>query len=82
MDTQMLTSFLLWCTILNGSLLIFWALACMAAPDLVYRIQSRWFPIPKETFAVIIYSFLGLFKIAFLFFNLIPLLALLLITQP
>jgi hypothetical protein len=79
MDTQMLTSFLLWCTILNGALLIFWTLACMIAPNLVYKIQSTWFPIPRETFVVIIYSFLGLFKVSFIFFNLVPLLALLIV---
>jgi hypothetical protein len=76
MDIQMLTSFLMWCTILNGALLIFWTLACMAAPNLVYKVQSYWFPIPRETFVVIIYSFLGLFKVMFIVFNLVPLVAL------
>jgi hypothetical protein len=38
-----------------------------------------WFPIPRETFNVLIYGFLGLFKIFFLTFNLVPYLALLII---
>ena len=79
MDIQTLTSFFLGCSIINGSLLIFWTLFTMLAPDLVYRIQSRWFPIPRETFNVAMYGFLGLFKILFLFFNLIPLIVLLIV---
>ncbi|MES9938023.1 MAG: DUF6868 family protein [Sedimenticola sp.] len=79
MDVQTLTSFFMWCTIINGGLLLFWSLALMTAPDLVYRTQSRWFPIPRETFNVVIYGFLGLFKVFFLVFNLVPYLALLIV---
>ncbi len=79
MDLQMLTTFFMWCTIINGGLLILWALFTMLAPDLVYRTQSMWFPIPRETFNVVIYSFIGLFKIFFLVFNVVPYLALLII---
>lgn len=79
MDIQILTSFFMWCTIINGGILIFWTLFCAFAPDLVYRIQSTFFNIPRETFDIIIYSFIGLVKIAFLMFNLIPYLALLII---
>ena len=79
MDLQTLTTFFMWCTIINGGLLILWAAFLMAAPDLVYRTQSMWFPISRETFNVVIYSFLGLFKIFFLVFNVVPYLALLII---
>ena len=48
-------------------------------PNVVYRSQNRWFPIPRETFNVIIYSFLGLFKIVFLVFNVVPYVALLIV---
>ncbi len=34
---------------------------------------------PRETFNLIFYSFLGLFKIVFLFFNLVPYVALLIV---
>ncbi len=77
MDIQTLTTFLMWCTIINGGLLAFWTIMCITAPDLVYRTQNKWFPMPKETFTVVIYSFLGLFKVFFLVFNLVPLVALL-----
>jgi Family of unknown function (DUF6868) len=79
MDIQTLTSFFMWCSIINGGILILWIGICMFAPDLVYRTQSLWFSIPRATFDVVIYAFIGLFKIFFLVFNLVPYLALLLI---
>ncbi|ALC16314.1 hypothetical protein DSOUD_1535 [Desulfuromonas soudanensis] len=79
MDIRTLTSFFLWCSIINGSILILWIGFCVFAPDLVYRTQRIWFPIPRETFDVLMYGFLGLFKIFFLTFNLVPYLALLII---
>ncbi|MFC1523057.1 DUF6868 family protein [Elusimicrobiota bacterium] len=79
MDIETLTRFLMWCTIINGALLVFWSAILMLAPDLVYRTQSRFFPIPRETFNVAIYSFIGLFKMFFLFFNAVPYTALLII---
>lgn len=78
MDIPTLTSFFMWCSLINGALLIIWTLALMLAPDLVYRTQSRWFPISRESFNLVIYSFIGLFKIFFLMFNLVPYIALLL----
>ena len=79
MDIQTLTTFFMWCTILNGGLLVLWSVACIFVPDLVYRTQRRWFPIPRETFNVLVYSFLGLLKIVFLVFNVVPYVALLII---
>ena len=79
MDTQTLTAFFMWCTIINGGLLILWTVLCAFAPDLVYHTQRKWFAIPRETFNVAIYSFLGLFKIVFIVFNVVPYVALLIV---
>jgi len=79
MDIQMITRFFMWCTILNGGLLILSFLICTFSGDWVHRMHSKWFPMPRETFNVVIYSFLGLFKIAFLVFNVVPWVALLII---
>jgi len=67
--------FFMWCSIINGSLLILSFLICAFAGDWVYRMQSKFFPISRETFNVAIYSFFGLYKIFFWFFNLVPFLA-------
>ena len=79
MDIQTLTGFFMWCTILNGGLLIFSSLICVFAGDWVYQMHSRWFPMPREAFNVAIYSFLGLFKIGLLIFNIVPYVALLIV---
>jgi hypothetical protein len=79
MDMQLLTDFFMWCTLINGTLLLFWSLMLLLVPDLVYRLQSRWFPISRETFNSMMYAFIGLFKIIFIVFNLVPYLALVLI---
>ena len=79
MDVQTLTTFFMWCTLINGGILILWTVLLAFAPDLVYRTQRKWFPIPRETFNVVIYSFIGLFKIFFLVFNVVPYVALLII---
>ncbi len=78
-DIQTLTQFFMWCTVINGALLVLWTTVSLLAPDLVYRTQNKWFQMPRETFTVVFYSFLGLFKIAFLVFNLVPYVALLII---
>jgi len=79
MDIETLRTFLMWCTIIDGALLAFWIAICVLAPDLVYRTQNKWFPLPRETFNVVMYSFLGLFKIGFLLFNVVPYVALLIV---
>ena len=79
MDIQTLTTVFMWCSIMNGALLLFWITMCISVPDLVYRTQSKWFPIPRDTFNVVMYSFLGLFKIFFLVFNVVPCIALLIV---
>ncbi|MEE9127033.1 MAG: hypothetical protein V3U11_07820 [Planctomycetota bacterium] len=79
MDIQTVTTFFMWCTIVNGGLLTLWIVFSVFAPDLVYRTQSMWFPIPRDIFNVVLYSFLGLFKIMFLVFNVVPYVALLIV---
>ncbi len=76
MDIQTLTTFFMWCTIINGGIFVLWTVLIMFAPNFIYRTQSKWLPIPRETFNVIIYSFLGLVKVVFIFFNVAPYVAL------
>jgi len=71
-----LTEFFQWCCVINGSLLFLWIGFMMFAPDLVYKTQYRWFPISREAFTETIYRFIGLYKLIFLFFNLVPYVAL------
>jgi len=79
MDIQTLTTFFMWCTILNVALLVLSSLICVCAGDWAYRMHSKWFSISRETFNVAIYSFIGLYKVLVLVFNLIPYVALLIV---
>ena len=65
----------MWCTIINGSLLVISFLFCAFAGNWIYRMHSKWFPISREAFNVTIYCFIGLFKIFVLVFNLVPYIA-------
>ena len=72
MDISTLTTFLMWCTILNCVLLSVSFLFCVFARDWVYDLHCKWFPLPKETFNAMLYSFISLYKFFFFFFNVIP----------
>ncbi len=79
MDIQTLTRFFMWCTILNGGILLLWSATILLAPDFLYNTHSRWFSISRESFNVVIYSFLALTKIFFVFFSAVPYVALLMV---
>jgi hypothetical protein len=79
MDIDSITAFFMWCTILNVALLLLSSLLCVCAGDWVYRIHSKWFSISRETFNVVIYSFIALYKILVIVFILIPYIALLIV---
>ena len=76
MEIQKLTAFFLWCTIINVAVLIFSVIMFILVPDFVYNTQNKLFPLPRESFDVILYAFLGLYKVFILVFNLVPYVAL------
>jgi hypothetical protein len=79
MDIHTVRSFFMWCTIINGGLLLLYFLILATAGDWVYRMHTRWFDMPRETFTLIIYGLMGFFKIIYLMFNLVPYIALVLV---
>lgn len=80
MDIQSLTTFFGWCSVINGGLFAFIAFFMMLAPNIVYKVQSKFFTLEREYFDRVIYAFLGAWKLLFLFFNLVPYIALKLIS--
>lgn len=76
MDINIVRAFFMWCTIINGGMLIISSLIMMCAGDRVFHLHSKWFPMSREAFNVSIYSMLGFFKIVVFTFNLVPYLAL------
>ena len=76
MDIQTLEQFFMWCTIFSGGIFLYSAMMCAFAPDFIYRFQAKLFNVPRESFNVVVYAYLGLFKIVFIVFVLVPYIAL------
>jgi hypothetical protein len=79
MDIDIIRAFFMWCTIINGGLLILSSLILTFAGDWAFRMNSKWFPITREAFNITIYCFLGFFKVIVIIFNLVPYIALVII---
>jgi len=79
MDIHALQTVFMWCVIMNGAWFVLAAMICVFAGGWVFRMQSKWFPISRDTFNVVIYSFFALFKIVFIVFNVVPYVALLIV---
>ena len=77
MNVEALTSFFMWCSILGTGLYFFWVLCVVLMPEFIYGVQTRWFPISRETYNIVMYSFLGVFKIVLILFAIIPYVSLL-----
>ena len=76
MNVAKLKAFLGWCVILNGALVLLSITAFLLMPDSIYDIHHRLFSISRESFDVIVYSFIGLIKTSWLVFNVVPFVAL------
>jgi hypothetical protein len=72
MDIEMLTAFFMWCSIVNIGLLVISFLLWMVASDWIYALQSKWFPMPRQTLNVVFYCLFGFYKIIVYMFNIVP----------
>jgi len=80
MPIESLIAFFKWCTVINGTLLFLWSLVFLLFPGMVYTLHSKWFPISEHQHRLIMYAFLGAFKLLFLVFNLTPYIVLIIIS--
>ena len=76
MDIEMLARFFMWCTILNVGVLLFSFVMVTFTGNIAYKLHSKWFPMPRETFNVVMYTFIGVYKIFVFVFNIVPWIAL------
>jgi hypothetical protein len=81
MDIATLKDFFMWCSIINVGLITWWALFILFANDFVYRMHRKWFNIPKENFESIHYAGIAFFKIIVFVFNIVPYIALAIISR-
>ena len=72
----MLQDFLMWCSIINGIFLIITTLMTVFGGNIVYKLHGMLYPLSREAFNVAMYSMVGIFKIFWLVFNLVPYIAL------
>ena len=79
MSTELIRTFLLWCTVINYGVLLVWFLFFVFARDGIQRIHGRWFRLSSEQFDALHYAGMAIFKIGILLFNLVPLVVLFLI---
>jgi hypothetical protein len=80
MNIAILKEFLLWCMLINIGLMVMSFLLIMLCKDWAYSIHSKIFKISKEQFHLCCYCFLGLYKVLIFVFNVVPLLALVVIS--
>ena len=79
MDITTVRAFFMWCTVINLGLLGSCCLVWVFLRDFSYQMNNRMFSISRETFNVAFLSFIGLFKIFVIVFNVVPYVALLII---
>jgi hypothetical protein len=59
----------------NYGILILWFIVYMAAPDWLFTMNSRWFPISRHEFDLVNYCGIGFLKVLSIAFFLSPYLA-------
>ena len=75
MTIEQIREMLGWCTLINIGLMIFSFILLCVMRSFVYRMHTKWFPMSEQTFNAIVYSYLGIYKILVIVFNLVPWLA-------
>ena len=69
-----------WCSLMNSGVLVFWFVMLVLARGFVYGVHSALFKVSRERFDEIHYNLMGFFKLSVFLFNLVPYLALLIVT--
>ena len=77
MTLELVRSTLMWCTVINFGLLIVWFVGFLVARDWIRRLHGTWFKLSEESFDVIHYAAMAIFKLLIIVFNLVPYVALL-----
>lgn len=80
MTVDLLLDVLGWSSIIHIGLLLWWALWFILAHDFMYRMHHKWFNLSEERFDLVNYAGMALYKIAIIVLNIVPYLALRIIT--
>lgn len=76
MSLAQLANALGWCALINYAVLMVWFILLLVLRDWTYSIHTRWFRLNRDTFDLVHYAGMGLFKLFIWMFNLAPYIAL------
>ena len=79
MTIEVTRRFLLWCTVIDYGVLLVWFLVFVFAHEWMRRVHGKWFQLSREQFDALHYAGMSVFKMGILLFNLVPLVALLIL---
>ena len=78
MTIEQITDLFKWMTLINIGLLILSSVLIMILKNTIFKMHGKLFEIEKDKLAVVIYSYLGMFKLLIIVFNIVPYISLLL----
>ena len=76
MELQAIRTFFMWCTLLNGALLVLTFGMLVLARERVCAIHAAMFGTSKETVITACYGFMILYKVLWIVFAVVPFIAL------
>ena len=72
MNMAILSEFFMWMTIINVLIIILTAVLFMLLKDIAVRIHGKMFGLSPEAICAALYGYLGVYKIVFIVFCLVP----------
>ena len=75
MNPEDIKCFLLASLLINYGILLVWFAAFALAHEWLYRLHTRWFRLPAESFDALHYMGMAIYKIGIILLNLVPLIA-------
>ena len=76
MSIEIVRDFFMWCSIINMALLLFSFVMFLACKGWIYKMHSKFFNVSEENLNTAWYSLLGFYKIGVFLFNIVPYIAL------
>lgn len=80
MNIEIMRAFFGWMTLINLAMYMWTAIACIFMKDFLARMTGKMFGVSEETNRAILYGYVAAYKLLFICFNLVPWLALVIIS--
>jgi uncharacterized protein DUF6868 len=75
MTLQIFESFFLWCTIINFILFFISFIMIASMKKFIIKMHGKWYDISEDKFNLVFYNCMLFYKVAIIFFNLVPYIA-------